>query len=214
MSTLPLYTHISSFSMISNIRATFGSIIRLGQCCRMCFEPLPIYAMSFRPFPMIYDVFMEFPMFARLYLTYHYIDGLSMHSPYYSIPIRCVTDLLRLCFDFIYLWRYQYSDVLIIYSFGWLYYYYRFGLRSLWAISSIWSFWHHFDLSKVIFTYIYIALSFYKTIISYCVPPTFVRLHITSIQLWLHSPSFSGLISCTSTLLRFVLPRSFNYSLF
>jgi len=27
-----------------------------------------------------------------------------MHSPYYSIPIRCVTDLLRLCFDFIYLW--------------------------------------------------------------------------------------------------------------
>ena len=117
VSTLPLYTHISSFLMISNIRVTFSSIIRLGPYCRMCFEPLAIYAMSFRPFPM----------FARLYLTYRYINGLSMHSPYYSIPIRHVPDLLRLCFDFIYLWRYQYSDVSIIYSFGWLYYYYRFG---------------------------------------------------------------------------------------
>ena len=34
---------------------------------------------------MISDVFMEFPMFAHLYLTYRYINGLSMHSPYYSI---------------------------------------------------------------------------------------------------------------------------------
>src|SRR5882672_4537762 len=106
MSTLPLYTRISSISMIFNIRASFGSIIRLGQCCRMCFEPLAIYPMSFRPFSKISDVFTEFPMFARLYLTYRYIDGLSMHSPYFSLPIRCVTDLLRLCFDFIYLWRY------------------------------------------------------------------------------------------------------------
>src|SRR6266481_6274176 len=56
----------------------------------------------FRPFSMISDVFMEFPMFAHLYLTYRYINGLSMHSPYYSIPIRCVLDILQLCFDFIY----------------------------------------------------------------------------------------------------------------
>jgi hypothetical protein len=118
MSTLPLYMRISSFSMIYNICTTFGSIIRLGQCCRMCSEPLAIYTMSFRPFPMFYNVFMDFPMFARLYLTYCYINGLSMHSPYYSILIRHVPDLLRLCFDFIYLWRYQYSDVLVIYSFG------------------------------------------------------------------------------------------------
>ena len=68
----------------------------------------------FRPFSMFSDVFTEFPMFACLYLTYCYINGLSMHSPYYSIPIRCVTDLLRLCFDFIYLWRYQYSDVSVL----------------------------------------------------------------------------------------------------
>src|SRR5258705_1449130 len=106
MSTIPLYTHISTFSMIYNICATFGSIIRLGQYCRTCFEPLAIYTMSFRPFPMFYDVLMEFPMFARLYLTYRYIDGLSMRSPYYSILIRCVPEILRLCFDFIYLWRY------------------------------------------------------------------------------------------------------------
>ena len=58
----------------------------------MCFEPLAIYAMSFRPFPMISDNFMEFPMFAHLYLTYCYINGLSMHSPYYSMPIRCAPD--------------------------------------------------------------------------------------------------------------------------
>jgi hypothetical protein len=87
----------------------------------MCFEPLAIYAMPFR----------SFPMFARLHLTYRHIDGLSMHSPYYSIPIRHVPDLLRLCFDFICLGRYQHSDVSIIYSFGRLYYYHRFGLRSL-----------------------------------------------------------------------------------
>jgi len=214
MSTLLLYTHISSFSMISNICATFCSIIRLGQCCRMCFEPLAIYVMSFRPFPMISDDFMEFLMFAHLYLTYCYIDGLSMHSPYYSIPIRCVPDLLQLCFDFIYLWGYQYSNVSIIYSFGWLYYCYRFRLRSLWTISSIRSLRCHFNLSEVIFTYIYIVLSFYTTITSYCVPPTFMRLRTTLIWLWLRSPSFPGLISRTSTSIRLVLPHSFDYSLF
>jgi hypothetical protein len=53
----------------------------------MCFKPLAIYVMSFQPFLMIYNVFIEFPMFARSYLTYYYIDGLSMHSPYYSILI-------------------------------------------------------------------------------------------------------------------------------
>jgi hypothetical protein len=87
MSTLSLYTYISLFSMIYNVCMTFGTIIQLGQYCRMCFEPLAIYAMSFRPFPMISNDFMEFSMFAHLYLTYHYINGLSMHSPYYSIPI-------------------------------------------------------------------------------------------------------------------------------
>jgi len=162
MSTLSLYMCISSFLMIYNICTTFCSTLWLGHYCRMCFEPLAIYAMSFWPFPMFYNVFMEVSMFAHLYLTYHYINGPSMHSPHYSISIKCVPDLLRLCFNFIYLCRYQYSNVWIIYSFGWLYYYYRFGLRSLWTISSIWSLRRHFDLSEVIFTYIYIALSFYK----------------------------------------------------
>jgi len=158
MSTLSCHTCISLFSMIYNICATFSSTIWLRQYCRMCFKPLEIYAMSFWPFLMIC---MEFLMFAHLYLTDCYINGLSMHSPYYSIPIQCVPDFLQLCFNFIYLCRYQYSSVSIIYSFGQLYYYYRFGLQSLWTISSIWSLWHHFDLSEVIFTYIYIALSFH-----------------------------------------------------
>ena len=34
--------------------------------------------------------------------------------------------------------------------------------------SSIWSLWRHFDLSEVIFTYIYIALSFHKNNIVLC----------------------------------------------
>ena len=53
-----------------------------------------------------------------------------------------------------------------------------------------------------------------QTIISYCIPPTFVRLRITSIRLRLRSPSFPGLISRTSTSLRFVRPRCFDISLF
>jgi hypothetical protein len=57
-------------------------------------------------------------MFACLYLTDRYLDGLSMPSPYYSTPIRCVYDLLRPFVDFIYLRSYQHSDVLIIYSYG------------------------------------------------------------------------------------------------
>src|SRR6266481_992202 len=119
MSTLPLYTHISSFSMIYNIRATFGSIIRLGQCCRMCFEPLAIYTMSFRPFPTISDDLQCFYGISDVCLLISDLSlHLSMHSPYYSILIQCVPDLLRLCFNFIYLWRYQYSNVSIIYSFG------------------------------------------------------------------------------------------------
>jgi len=161
---LLLYTHILSFSIIYNIHATFSSTIWLGQYCRMCFKPLEFmwcHSDHFWPFPMFYGVFMEFSMFACLYLTYCYINGLSMHSPYYSILIQCVPDLLQLCFNFIYLCRYQYSNASIIYSFGWLYYYHRFWLQSLWTISSIWSLQHHFNLSEVIFTYFYIALSFH-----------------------------------------------------
>ena len=36
---------------------------------------------------------MLFSIFACLYWTCLYINGLSMHSPYYSIPIWCVSDL-------------------------------------------------------------------------------------------------------------------------
>jgi hypothetical protein len=71
-----------------------------------------------------------------------------------SIPIQCVSDPFWPFVDFIYLRSYRHSDVLIIYSYGWLHYYYRFGLRSLQTISHIRSLRHHFDLSKVIFTYI------------------------------------------------------------
>jgi hypothetical protein len=64
----------------------------------------------------------------------------------------------------------------------------------------------------------YFYLYLHSTLIShiitlYFVPPTFVRLHITLIQLQLHFPLFPGLIPHTSTLIHLVLPCSFDYSL-
>ena len=53
-----------------------------------------------------------------------------------------------------------------------------------------------------------------QTITLYCVPPSFVRLCITLIQLQLHSPLLPSLIPCTLTLIHFFLPCSFNYSSF
>jgi hypothetical protein len=86
-------------------------------------------------------------------LTYIWLITTSMD--YLCIPhtIVYLFDVFQTFSDFVYLWRYQYSNVSIIYSFGWLYYYYRFGL---------WSLRRHFDLSEVIFTYVYIALSSHK----------------------------------------------------
>jgi hypothetical protein len=159
--------------------------------------------------------FWPFPMFLwnfQCLLAYIWLIDTSMY--YLCIPhtIVYLFDVFQIVSDFIYLWTYWYSDVSIIYSCGWLYYYYRFGLWSLRTISSIWFLRRHFDLSKVIFTYIYIALSFYTKITLYCIPRTFVRLCIALIRL--HSPSFTGLISRTWTSIHFVWPCSFNYSLF
>src|ERR1700680_3331829 len=64
-----------------------------------------------------FDLFILFLMIAYLYRTDCYIDGLAMYSPYYSIPMRCISDPFRLFADFIYLHSYRYSDVLVIYSF-------------------------------------------------------------------------------------------------
>jgi hypothetical protein len=147
-------------------------------------------------------------MFACLYLTYRYLDGLSMPSPYYSIPTQCVSDLLRPSVDFIYLRSYRHSDVLIIYSYGWLRYYYRFGLRSLRTISHIRSLRRHFDLSEVIFHLYFTYHSHYKQrITSYLIPSPFVRLRIASIWLTLRSTAFPDIILHTSTLTHCILPR-------
>ena len=85
MSTLPLYAHILSFSMIYNIRATFGSTIRLGQYCRMCSKPLAIYAMSFRPFLTISD---DLQCFYGISDVCSLISDLSLHQwTIYAFPI-------------------------------------------------------------------------------------------------------------------------------
>jgi len=136
----------------------FGSIIRVGQYCRTCFEPLAIYAMSFRPFRH-FDDLRCFLWNSGCLLTYIRLIATSMDYlciPHTIVtPIRCVTDILWLCFDFITL-EILIFDVSIIYSFGWLYHYYSFRL----CPCSIPSLQMPFDLSEVIFTYIYIPLSF------------------------------------------------------
>ena len=131
-----IFCHFQWFPIFMRPSAALYDSDPIVGCVSSHWQFMQCHSDHFRPFSMISDVFTEFPMFACLYLTYRYINGLSMHSPYYSIPIRCIPDLLRLCFDFIYLWRYWYSDVSIIYSFGWLYYYYRFGLWSLLLVVS------------------------------------------------------------------------------
>ena len=85
MSTLLLYTCISSFLMISNIHTNFGSIIQLRQYCRMCFEPLVIYVMSFRPFLTISN---DFWWFCWISDVCSLISDLSLHQwTIYAFPI-------------------------------------------------------------------------------------------------------------------------------
>jgi len=72
--------------------------------------------------------------------------------------------------------------------------YLRFITQSLWTVSSIRSLWCHFNLSKVIFTYIYIALSFSHRITLYCVPPPswdFVSLRFNFNFIPFHSQALS-----------------------
>ena len=147
--------------MICDIRATFE---HNGLHIRMCFKPLGIYAMSFRSFPTSYDPYWHFAMFlcyfrcllASIWLITTLTDYLCiLHTLVYLCDVLLtISDLLRPFVVFIYLHSYLYSDLLIIYSYGWLRHYYSLRLRSIQTISYIWSLWHHFDLSKVILTYI------------------------------------------------------------
>ena len=166
--------------MICDIHATFGHNVRPGHHSRMYFEPLEIYAMSFRSFPTSYDPYRPFSMFLcyfRCLLPYIWLIATSMdylclpHTIVYLFDVYpTFSDLLRPFVDFIYLRSYRYSDVLIIYSYGWLRYYYRFGLRSLRTISHIRSLRRHFDLSEVIFTYILPTTPILHRITLYLVP--------------------------------------------
>jgi len=167
--------------MIFDICAIFGHNVRPGDHSRMCFEPIASYTMSFRsfrtsfqPFSTFFDVFILFSMFPCLYLTYCYIEGLSMHSPYYSIPIRCASDLVWPFTVFIYLRTYQYSDVLVILMvdrFHWLWCYYMFRLQSLQTISHIQTPWRHFDPSDVSTTYTLPTTPMKQRITLHFVPP-------------------------------------------
>ena len=166
--------------MICNIHATVGHNVRPGHHIRMCFNPLEIYAMSFRSFPTSYDPYWPFSMFlcySRCLLVYIWLIATSMdylHVPHTVVYLFNVfptlSALLRPFVDFIYLCTYRYSDVLIIYIFGWLRYYYRFGLWSLRTISHIRSLRRHFDLSEVIFTYILPTTPITHRITSYLIP--------------------------------------------
>jgi len=86
------------------------------------FRPCTIHIDLFRCFYAIFDVSLLIP---DLLLLDDYLC-----VPHTMYTYRCISDLLRPFVDFIYLRSYRYSDVLIIYSYGRLRYYYRFGLRS------------------------------------------------------------------------------------
>jgi hypothetical protein len=88
-------------------------------------------------------------------LAYIWLIAMHSHTIVYPFDVfLTLSDFLQPFVDFIYLPSYQYSDVLIIYNFGQLCYYYRFGLQSLQTISYIWSLQHHFNPSNVTITYI------------------------------------------------------------
>jgi len=74
--------HYTTWTMLYDVFRTIGNFT----------DVIPTISTFFD----VSDVFTEFPMFACLYLTYRYIDGLSMHPHTIVIPIQCVTDLLRL----------------------------------------------------------------------------------------------------------------------
>jgi len=131
MSTLPLYTRISTFSMIYNIRATSAALYDSDQYCRTLFRATGNLTMS----STISDHFRCFMMFlwnsdvCSLISDLSYIDGLSMHPHTivtYPMCSRTFSDfvsiLLSLEISIIRMFR--------LYSFGWLYHYYSFRLWS------------------------------------------------------------------------------------
>src|SRR3984885_14765870 len=86
-------------------------------------SPLALMRCHSDHFRLIQPIFPHFVLFlllsmiSFLYRTDCYTDRLAMYSPYYSIPMRCISEPFRLFVDFIYLHSYQNSDVSIIYSF-------------------------------------------------------------------------------------------------
>jgi len=154
MSTLSLFHHFQWFTIFVWPLAALYDLENIVECVLSHWKFRWCHSDHFWPFPMFYNFLWNF----QCLLTYIWLITTSMD--YLCIPhtILYLFDVFQTFSDFIYLCRYWYSNVLIIYSFGWLYYYYRFRLQSLWTI---WSLWCHFDLSEVIFTYIYIALSFH-----------------------------------------------------
>ena len=69
-------------------------------------DVFPIISGLSRCISTFFDVFSRFSMFYHLYHAYCYLDGLSMCSPHYSIPNRCIPGLLRPSVSFIYLRTY------------------------------------------------------------------------------------------------------------
>ena len=152
------------FSMFAYLYRTDYYIARLSM-------RFPYYSIPMR---CISDLIQPILAFFSVSLL---ISDLSLHwwtiyaFSYYS-PIWCVSNLLRPFVVFTYFHSYRYSDVLVIYSFCWLHYCYRFGRWSLRTISHIRSLWHHFHLSEVIFTYILLTTPIFDRITLYLVPST------------------------------------------
>ena len=166
------FGHFWWYAILVRPSDTMYDLETIVRCVPSPFALTRCHSDYFRPHMTHFDLFMLFSMIACLYQTDCYIDRLDMYSPYYSIPMRCISDPFRLFVDFIYLHSYRYSDVLVIYSFGWSHYCYRFGLWSLRTISHIRSLRRYFDLSEFIFTYILPTPPILHRITSFLIPST------------------------------------------
>jgi hypothetical protein len=116
-----VFGHFRWFTISPQYSDTTCDLDTIVGCISSHWEFTRRHSDHFRPHTTHFDLFrcfMLFSMFACLYLTYRYLDGLSMPSPYYSIPIWCVSDLLRPSSTFC--WLYLSSQLLTFRCFDYL----------------------------------------------------------------------------------------------
>lgn len=106
------------------ITCTFTAHKQHSQTYLKCNWSVSSISDHFWPFVIFCNVFIWFSIFACLYLTYCYINRLSVYSPHYRTYTWWFSDLvwpLPIILTFI---IFAHSGFLIIFRFGCLHYYY------------------------------------------------------------------------------------------